>query len=140
MYRGIFGCPTKVVGYATNVILSSPFSTVGTIVGSVVESSVVSVQQIQFLHLLLNQGLIVTIGRRLGYVIIVSSNGNWAELLIIMEFRFPTPILVPHHQQQVWPALNLVALLTLAALLLLAQLGLINELTAVLVSALVSYQ
>ncbi|KAK6153537.1 hypothetical protein DH2020_013176 [Rehmannia glutinosa] len=35
MCQGIFGCPIRVAGYATNVIHSSPCSTVGTIVDSV---------------------------------------------------------------------------------------------------------
>ena len=78
MCQGTFGCPIRAAGYATSVIPSSLWLTVDTIVDIVGEFSVPSVLQTGFLCHLVWQGLSGKSGRRLGFVISVSSNGSRA--------------------------------------------------------------
>lgn len=127
MCRGIFGCPTRAAGYATIVIPSSLFLTVGIIVEFVAEFFVLSVRRAQFLPNLMTQGLVVKTGRGSGSVIIALSNGNKRYFLLIMGPVWLALGSVHHHLQQAWSAPSPAVPVTVAAVLLVqlhAQLGL----------------
>lgn len=118
--RETFGCPIKAVGFATIVIPSLTLSTADTIVDFVAEYSVASAQPIQFLPRQLTTRHPARSGRGFGCVTIASSNGRKTYEVLIMGMNYLTRILVPHHQQQVLSAANLL-ILPIVEVLLLAQ-------------------
>lgn len=113
-----FGCPTKAVGSATIAIPSLTLSIADTIVDFVAESSVASVQPIQFLPRQLTTRHPAKSGRGFGCVTIASGNGSKTEKVLIMGMNSLTRILVHHHQRQVFSAANLLTLPTVGVLLL----------------------